>query len=87
MANTLRGISQVCGLMNNEADATSKLSRGAKAESTRIGVGIIETKKEQQVSIDPIRLEQPMRCHRLENCAYGNQKSQVTKQPMCHHRL
>jgi hypothetical protein len=51
MANTLRGTSQVCGLMNNEADATSKLSRGAKAESTRISVGIIGD-EERTTSID-----------------------------------
>jgi hypothetical protein len=48
-----------------QADATSKLSRGAKAESTRIGVGSIGDEEKQQVLIDPVRLEQPMRCHRL----------------------
>jgi hypothetical protein len=37
--------------MNNEADATSKLSRGAKAELTRIGVGIIGD-EERTTSID-----------------------------------
>jgi hypothetical protein len=67
-----------------QADATSKLSRGAKAESTRIGVGNIGN-KERPISID--RLDQIRTADAVPSAsgvAYGNQASQVVKQPMCH---
>jgi hypothetical protein len=74
-----------------QADATSKLSKGAKAKSTTFDVGKTGNGKRADERRSVRTITERIRTadavpSAIEMCLW-HQASQFIKQPMCHHRL